>query len=226
MKLVAYSKTPERSGKRRYWTQEEDRYLLKHYRDDDTKEICRVLNRSKCGVYGRSYFLGLNKSEEGKRKYGCYLTGTEGTQYRFQKGHTPVNKGKPMSPEQYEKSKHTFFKKGQLPVNLQPVGTITVRSNHRRKRSYLYIKIAEPNKWLHLHRYIWEMEHGPIPKELNLVFKDGDFLNCQIDNLELITKAENMRRNTIHNRYPEELKQTIFTLAQLKRTINRHEKQD
>ena len=31
---------------------------------------------------------------------------------RFSKNHVPVNKGKKMSPEVYEKVKHTFFKKG------------------------------------------------------------------------------------------------------------------
>lgn len=48
-----------------------------------------------------------------------------------------------------------------------------------------------------------------------------------IDNLELITRAERMRRNSIH-RYPPELKSAIRVISKLKRTIQEveHEKQD
>ena len=210
----------------RPWTKEEDQYLRENYPDGDTRQICRDLDRSKTAVYGRVQKLDLNKSEEAKRKYGCYLRGDEGIDYRFNKGHTPANKGKKMTAEQYARVKHTFFPKGNIPKNHKPVGTIAERTNYKRGRAYLYIKIAEPGIWVHLHRYNWEKVHGPVPKGMNLVFKDGNYRNCQVDNLELITREENMRRNTIHNRYPEDLKKAILTLGALKRKVREHEERN
>jgi len=205
------------------WSLEEDRYMRDHYPHDDTNEICRVLKRSKLSVYMRAKGLGLKKTEEAKRKYGCYLTGKEGVGYQFQKGNIPYNKGKKMPDHVYEKAKATMFKKGQIPFNHKPVGTITERASHSNRWNFLYIKIGEPNKWKELHRYLWEKKKGPIPEDKILVFKDGDNHNCSLENLELITREENMRRNSIHNRYPEDLKRAILLLGALKRKINENE---
>jgi len=59
------------------------------------------------------------------------------------------------------------------------------------------------------------------------VFRDRNPQHIELDNLELVTRAENMRRNTIH-RYPPELKSTIRQLSKLKRAISEatSEKQD
>lgn len=209
----------------RPWTPEEDQYLKDHYPDGDSRQLPGILNRSMSAIHSRVHKLGLSKTEEGKRRSGAYFNGEEGYAYRYPKGHVPANKGKKMPVRVYEKAQATMFKKGHIPKNHQPVGTISERSNHRRGSTYLYIKVAEPNKWRMLHRLNWEKVHGPIPKGMNLVFKDGDFRNCSLDNLELITRAENMRRNTIHNRYPGELKKAIMTLGALKRKIREHEEQ-
>jgi len=152
-----------------------------------------------------------------------YFTCTEVYIYRFQKGHVPANKGHKMSPEQYDKVKHTFFKKGHVSKNKVPVGTVRTRHNYKRNTYYLWIKIAEPGEWEMLHRHNWKKKNVPIPKGLNLVFKDGDQNNCEPENLELITRKEIMQRNTIHN-YPEELKETIQALGRYKRKIKTHER--
>jgi hypothetical protein len=55
-----------------------------------------------------------------------------------------------------------------------------------------------------------------------VVFKDGNQLNCIIENLECISNAELMQRNTIH-RFPAELKSTIRLVNKLKRNINAKE---
>ena len=208
------------------WTKEHDEYLKMYFPGNDTRKICRILHRSIAAVYGRAQKLGLHKTEEAKRRYGGYLTGQEGYSHRFPKGHIPANKGKRMPREQYEKCRGTMFKKGQIPKNHKPVGTISIRTNSTKKESYLHIKIAEPNKWELLHRYVWIREHGPIPRGMNVAFKDGNAGNCTLDNLELITRAETMRRNTIHNRYPQELKEAIYTLGRLKRKIREHEERN
>ena len=76
-------------------------------------------------------------------------SGTHGG--RFEKGQQSHNKGKKVSPEQYEKMKATMFKKGDKPANIKPVG-----SEREDIDGYIKIKIAEPNKWQHKHRVIWE----------------------------------------------------------------------
>lgn len=75
-----------------------------------------------------------------------------------------------------------------------------------------------PNDYRMVHHLVWEQHHGQVPAGHAVVFKDRDKANIEIENLELITRAELCRRNSIH-RYPPELKHAIRTLAKLKRTI-------
>jgi len=209
--------------KRKFWKPEDDKYLIDHYEDEDTKEIVKVLDRSIHSIYARVSMLNLHKSEKAKKLYGCYLTGTDGRSYRYKKGHIPFNKGKTMSAEQYEVSKATMFKKGHKPSDTLPVGSIRLRTNYKRKSKYLWIKIGEPHKWEMLHRYNWKKKYGFIPDKMNLVFITDDIFNCEISNLELVSDEDLMRRNTIHNRYPDNLKEVIDLLGRIKRKIKNYE---
>jgi hypothetical protein len=47
-----------------------------------------------------------------------------------------------------------------------------------------------------LHRYIYELKYGKIPKGLEVEHKDQNGLNCQIINLRLATHKENMRNRS------------------------------
>ncbi|MCK5134855.1 MAG: HNH endonuclease [Bacteroidales bacterium] len=203
---------------RRIWTPDEDQYMYDYYANESQKEIAKVIGRSVSAIQNRGRTLGLSKSE-------AYMADSDNLS-RFKKGHVSHNKGKKISPEQYARCKATMFKPGIIPKNTVPVGTIRERHNYKRDSCYLLIKVAEPGEWEHLHRHVWEAENGPIPKKMNLVFKDGNFRNCQLENLELITNDELMRRNTIHNQYPEEVVRTVQLLGALKRRIKNHEKQN
>jgi len=120
---------------------------------------------------------------------------------RFKKGHIPVNKGK-----HYKMKNSGQFKKGHLPKNSKPIGTISERSNYKRNSHYLYIKVAR-NKWKLLHYYIWKKEKGSdILKGMNLIFRDGNFRNCNLDNLKLISNKENMERNRNRKKAAESLR--------------------
>jgi hypothetical protein len=123
-----------------------------------------------------------------------------------------------MHEEVKRKVEHTFFSKGHKPHNTLYDGAIVIRDG------YYYIRISE-GKWIELHRYIWEKEHGKQPKGYNVVFKDNNRKNCVLENLELVSNAELMIRNTIH-RYPEEIKKTISAITKLKKTIRKHEEQN
>ena len=61
--------------------------------------------------------------------------------------------------------------------------------------------------------------NGQVPDGYNIIFRDGNTLNCVLENLECISDSELMRRNTIHN-LPVEVQELIHLKAQLTRAIN------
>lgn len=132
---------------------------------------------------------------------------------RFYPGQTSWNKGKKigcLSPA-------TTFKKGNLPANTLHDGAITVRKDNR-NIPYKWIRISKA-KWEPLHIHLYRTAIGEIPKGGVVAFKDGDTMNTDISNLELITMQENMLRNSIQ-RYPEEVKTVMRLIGKLKKTIN------
>lgn len=132
--------------------------------------------------------LGLRKSRAYKFALG-QKNSTHGVATRFQKGQQPPNKGKKewqfRSREGIEKCRATQFKPGQAPHNAHPVGFEKVYSD-----GYLYIKTADAPKMRLKHIVVWEQHNGPVPPGIMVTFTDGDHLNCSIDNLRLMTRAE------------------------------------
>lgn len=116
-------------------------------------------------------------------------------------GQTPMNKGKKiheyMSQESIEKTKATRFLKGHLSKNTLYNGAITVR--HRKDRPgskpHKYIRLSK-KVWKELQIYNWEKQNGTVPKGYVLACKDGDTLNCDPSNWELLSMADNMKRNS------------------------------
>lgn len=115
---------------------------------------------------------------------------------RFEKGSVPANKGKKMSRTTYNKCKGTMFKSGNTPQNTDPVGTEKLLAD-----GYIWVKIDNKAKvpkkenWKQKHRLIWEKENGEIPPGYVVTFLDGNKRNCDINNLRLITRAQNVRMN-------------------------------
>jgi hypothetical protein len=210
---------------RTFWTDRDIETLKRLYPDTRSAEIAEILNCTIYRIYNKAYQLGLKKSIEFKRSEAL-IKGlmTKGVSHRFSKGHEPANKGKKwdefMTPEGQKNSLKTTFRKGHLPHNTKSDNEISLRNDDG--YLYKYIRVAL-GKWQPLHVYNWEKVNGKIPEGYIVVFKSPDKMNCDISNLELITREENMMRNTIH-RYPPELKFTIRKLKQLNRLIN--EKQD
>lgn len=92
----------------------------------------------------------------------------------------------------FEKGSHNGvrIKKGQVSYNHKPVGTVSIRHNWKKGgKTETWIKVSEPNKWMLYNRYIWEKHNGPIPEGYVVAFRNGDTLDCRIDNLRLVTKA-------------------------------------
>jgi len=193
--------------------------IRERYPFEPTKKIADDLGLSESSVYNRAWSMSIKKDP-------VYLRSTQfppgyigGKATQFQKGTVPPNKGQKMSTEVYQKVARTMFKKGSKPVNTQPIGTI-----HQRKdtggKMYQYIKLAD-SEWQLLNRYTWEQHNGPIPKGMVVVYKDGNYLNNDINNLLMITKKENMARNTIQ-RLPKELQQVMRLKSKLIKKINKN----
>jgi hypothetical protein len=191
--------------------------IRQRYPFEPTKKIADDLGLSEGSVYNRAYAMGIKKDPVYLRstQFPAGYLGGKATQ--FQKGSVPANKGQKMSKDVYEKAKPTMFKKGNKPMNTQPIGTIHQRRDTGGKM-YQYIKLAD-SKWEQLNRYTWEQHNGPIPKGMVVVYKDGNYLNNDIANLLMITLKENMARNTIH-RLPEELQQVMRLKCKLIKKIN------
>lgn len=211
------------SKTRQPWTAGEDALLARLYPDSPMSVLTQKIGRSERSIYYRANRLGIRKS-------AAYLSGPHasrlrrgdniGKRHRFKKGHKPWNAGL-KGYQAGGRSAETRFKRGQQPPNWQPIG------HERVVGGYLQRKVTDtgytPADYVEVHRLLWEEHHGPIPAGHIIVFRNGDKADIRMENLELISRAENMRRNSRHTRYPEGINRAIQLLGALKRQINKRE---
>ena len=206
---------------RRLWTEEEKRIVAEMYPEHLASEIGELIGRTAPQVQNCAYRLGIKSSHEKIVRTGMMgVNHPKSVASRFKKGHVPPNKGKKMSAEVYAKVSRTMFKKGDMPHTYRPVGSERVNVD-----GYVEVKVADPNKWKLKHRVIWEEAHGPIPRGHNVQFRDGNGQNLSLDNLYLISRADQMRdENCMAARYPKEVREVIHLKAAIKRKITIHNK--
>jgi len=195
--------------------------LRRAYANTPTKDLAAHFSRPICSVYSKAGELGLKKSREYlKTKHSGRLNvvnNSIGT--RFKVGNKPHNAGiKGWNPG--GNSKKNRFKPGSKPHNYLPIGSERVSAGNILQRKVT--DTGKPRDWVSVQALLWREQHGDIPKGSVVVLKRGSNRDVRIENLELITRAENMRRNSIHQ-YPEELKKSIRMVGKLKRAI--YEKQ-
>jgi len=164
-----------------------DDYIKENYLQMYINEIARKIGKSDTFVDNRMKKLGLVLPDEIRQKRIADTL--------FKKGQVSHNKGKKMAPEVYEKVKHTFFKKGIVPHNTYKNGHQVIRESHNRK--YWMIKVPQHSSLQYKHLWLWRLHYGPIPKNHNVQFKDGDSLNCVIENLYLIDRKDQVIQNTL-----------------------------
>jgi hypothetical protein len=215
------------------WTPERMSLLRELYPDVATAGVARRIGLRESAIAAKASELGLRKTREFLHQQGIRA----GLAWGFPKGHVPANKGlrRPGYSIGRGRMRETQFKKGQLngtaALNYKPVGTVIVDS----KDGYLKRKMCEPQGygrgqvrgamcWKFEHVRIWEEKHGPVPRGFCVSFKDGNRRNVKIGNLKLISRAANMRRNSIHARRSPEEKAAIYALIALKRSIMMREK--
>jgi hypothetical protein len=223
----------EKSMSRKPWDAEEVELVRKLYPHTRTDEIAKRFGCAVSRVYNLAFRLGLKKSAEflaspeGCRFRRGYHVGWE---YRFPKGHVPMNKGLRRPGWSPGRMKETQFRRGErrgkAAENYQPLGTISKDSE-----GFLRIKVRDAEHgehtgfgnvkvWPLLNRHLWEQHNGPIPTSHAVCFKDRNRENCDISNLELVSRQDLMKRNSVH-KLPKELAQVIQLRGALNRKIRR-----
>lgn len=192
-------------------------YIIEYYPTTSTSEMAKVLGISENKIYQLANTRGLKKTKEYIReKHGTHIR-EAGKKYRYAKGCKPWNKGVKGLNNPPE---HTLFKPGHIPANYKPVGWTRVD-----EEGYTWMKVREGRfGWDMIHRVVWETENGPIPKGKFLRFIDGNKANWELDNLMLVDRETNMRMNTIQ-RYPGEIQSAMKAISKLKKTIEKHGKE-
>ncbi len=194
------------------WTDAEKAQLRELYKTLEVPEIAKILNRSSSSIRNQVFVMCLYRTDEYIAKFkeernkrflansGC-----------FKKGSIPHNKGKRLTKEWKAKILKTTFKKGHQPHNTKPNGSEAT------EKGYHLIKLND--EWILKHHLIYEQRHLLIPDNAIIIFKDKNNENFDIDNLEAITREEQVIRNSIYN-YPKELISTIRLLSKLNKKIN------
>ena len=203
------------------WTQEEIDTLTRMYPNHYAREIADILGRGISSIHCKASSLGLESSLEKIQRAGYETSKSPASiAARFQKGSVPLNKGKKVSPEVYSKIQPTMFKKGRTPVNHRDVGEERVNVY-----GYIEIKVSEPNTWRLKHRVMWEQVNGTIPMGYNVQFKNHNPLDCRIENLYLISKADQLaKENSFYAKYPKKIQEIIRLKGVVNRAIHKAEK--
>lgn len=102
-----------------------------------------------------------------------------------------------------------------MPHTWQPIGT-----ERRDKDGHLVRKVSDTrNKqadWQPVKNIAWRQSFGEIPPGLFVICQDRNPDNIDPENLALVTRAQNMHRNSFRTNHPE-----LAQLYQLKGAINR-----
>lgn len=196
--------------------------LKEIYPDHTAKECADMLGICVNYVYSLAHTNGIKKSEAFLKSPKSGRTdGTRGMTGRFQKGHTSWNKGK--RTESIGNMVKTQYKSGHLPHNTKFDGAESVRFNKKEGKQRVWVRV-DMGKWIEKSKLVWKEAFGELPAGMVIAFKDGNQLNVVPENLELITRQELMKRNTIQ-RYSPELKQLIRLNSKLKNTIKKYGKE-
>ena len=208
-------KSGTRTGKPKGWSlvYPEDRadYMRSIARGRNCHEIAKLINEH----YGKE-IIDATRVRTYKKNHGI----TSELDCRFKKGRESVNKGIKqtdyMSPEAIERTKATRFKPQQKPHNLLQVGAVVKNTDGyllRKKQ----MKGTQWERWEFLHRATWEEHKGPIPEGMMVSFKDGSKENVDIDNLMLISNAENLELHRSGLRFEDpDLTETGLNVVKLK----------
>lgn len=194
------------------------------YADIRTADLAEFIGMPTSRIHAMAKRRELRKSPDVVRQMARdRMTPEHGARrFQFPKGHIPANKGK--KGINYPGMMATQFKKGRPAHeahNYVPIGSLKVNPD-----GYLARKVTDDpsifpvRRWETVHRLVWIAAHGPIPEKHMVRFRPGMFSTkleeITLDRLELVTFAENARRNHWANN------PTLKALVPLKTHITRH----
>jgi hypothetical protein len=226
--------------KRKGWKtgREGDRYKGRHRRfNADEMAWLRANHTLPIAEYHAGFLAAFAREDvraanlHALRKRMGWKTGRTG---QFEKGAVSHNKGQRCAPGKggrHPNAQRTQFRAGGLPHNTKGAGHERIDT----KDGYVILIVAEPNPWtgaatrpVHKHRWLWEKLHGPIPEGMALKCLDGNKLNTDPSNWELIPRAMLPRLNGKYGRgydnAPAELKPTILAVAKLEHKVRERAK--
>ena len=191
----------------RILTEAQEAFLRREYRSLNRAKLTAALNNrfntsftvEQISGYVKRYKIKSGRTGCFKKNHKTWNAGTKG------QGLTGPNRG--------------TFKKGNAPSNRKPLGSERICT----RTGAVLIKVAEPDpytgfptRYKHKHVHNWEQNFGPVPEGKVVALRDGNPLNCEPENLMLITRAEllNLNRNG-YRRMPDELKPSVLALSRL-----------
>ena len=167
------------------YTKEQLEFLKVNYVTYSAKELTILFNEK----FNLNHTPNRIKAVMSRYKFKSGRTGC------FEKGNPAFNKGLKwddyMSPEGQAKSLKTTFKHGSQPSKTLPAGSEYIDS-----RGDVYIKLETPKNdtrhgmWEKKSRWVYEQHYGKIPEGYKVAFLDADKLNFNINNLILVSNAE------------------------------------
>lgn len=194
-------------GRVRMCTPEQKELIAKWYKKLSRKDLTEKFNSE----FGKNITVGQMTAFLKNHNIKSGRTGY------YKEGLSPHNKG----TKGLMKPNKTSFKKGQKAFNYKPIGTERINVE-----GYLEVKTEDPSTWRLKQRHVWEQNNGTIPKGYNVRFKDGDKLNCEPENLLLVTDSENMHLNQLgFGSAPPEVKDTLHLMAKVKSKISKIKKE-
>lgn len=192
------------------WTPEMDATLTELYKTCSAREIAEIINAkfgtdfSLTAIWNRAYRLQLT---DGSNRHFYTKEQDEWlcqniTKYTYPDLVVAFNEKFHTSQSYYNIKGHCIKKgfkggrsdkKGYKNWRSTPIGTETIYNGR------IYVKVSDAPtsrtaknhmaNWMEKGRVVWEQHHGKIPKGHNIVYLDGNPLNCDISNLECTTQS-------------------------------------
>jgi hypothetical protein len=214
--------------KRQLFTAADDQVIRERYPTTLTRDIAKDIGHPESSVYKRARVLGLKKdpaflssAASGRLQQNHGI----GVRTRFKPGNESWNKGQNYRPGGF--STAFQFKPGHKPYTWVPVGTTLIDGDGYTKRKVR--DDAPPGKsrrnWVFVHRELWEQHNGPVPAGHNVTFVNGNKSDIRIENLELVSRVEWMRRYSVQN-LPEPVRQVVQLRGAIVRQINKRSRQN
>ena len=193
-----------RSIKKGYFSPREIAMLYERYPHAiDTAALAKEMKRTVSAIHAAAARRGIRKTEHAIALIAKQYTGKGG---QFTKGFTPWNKGM-KGYQAGGRSVQTRFVAGQKPHTTLPVGSYRITKDGYLEQKWREAPGNANQRWRSVHRMVWEAAHGAVPNGHIVIFKAGKSTNAleeiTIERLELVSRAENLRRNHPRNICPE-----------------------